>query len=68
MFDELFRQTSEQNGMLFTIEPAVELGRRIEEGMVVQFIDGGHYNEAGNRIVGQVLAEFIRKNRLLVQP
>lgn len=67
MFDELFRQVSEKNGIRFTVESALQLDRAAAQGTVVRVSDGGHYNENGNRVVGQALADFIKQNQLLVK-
>lgn len=68
LFDETFRVVSEENGMDFVAEAAIALERAEQQGTMVRVIDGGHYNEAGNRILGETLAKFILEKNLLVKP
>ena len=68
LFDQIFRTVSEQNGMLFADSVAIAVERAEQQGTVVRVIDGGHYNEAGNRIIGETLAQFILEKNLLVKP
>jgi lysophospholipase L1-like esterase len=63
-YEEAFRQISAHYNIAFLDTESSVIAAE-KRGVVVRHKDGGHWNEAGHRIVGNTLAESLKKNCLI---